>query len=89
MKDSGTPVCVIPAKAGHSQTEGLALFVPLTKGDRRGSPNSPPAAKNPAKLSQSFDSLAKEDKASNTAREMYKLKIPAFAGMTRLKQPFA
>jgi len=82
MKDSATPACALAAKARHSQTEGLALFVPLTKGDRRGSPHSPPAAKNAAKLSQSFDSLAKGDKASITAREMYKLKIPAFAGMT-------
>ena len=62
----------------------LALFVPLTKGDHRGSQafSAPPAAKNAGKLSQSFHSLAKGDKASILAREMHKLKA---ADMSRRK----
>jgi hypothetical protein len=36
---------------------------------------------NAAKLSQSFDSLAKGDKASILAREMYELKILAFKAL--------
>ena len=44
------------------------FFVPLTKGDHRGSQafSTPPAAKYAAKLSQSFDSLAKGDKCRNS-----------------------
>jgi len=80
------PYTSFPAKA-RDQAEGLAFFVPLTKGDPRGSHafSAPPAARNAAKLSQSFDSLAKGDKASVLARELSSIEIPAipaFAGMT-------
>ncbi len=77
------PYTSFPAKA-RDQAEGLAFFVPLTKGDHRGSRafSAPPAARNAAKLSQSFDSLAKGDKASVLARELFSIEIPAFAGMT-------
>jgi len=44
------------------------FFVPITKGDYRGSLafSTPPAAKYAAKLSQSFDSLARGDKCRNS-----------------------
>jgi hypothetical protein len=57
-------------KPDDGQTEGLAGFVPLEKGDHRGSSelnSRPPAAKSAAKLSQSFDSLAKGDKEAFTS----------------------
>ena len=46
--------------------EGFEFFVPLEKGDNRGSEAiwRPPAAEDAGKLSQSFHSLAKGDKGT-------------------------
>ena len=46
--------------------EGFGVFVPLEKGDPRGSEATwrPPAAEGAGKLSQNFHSLAKGDKGT-------------------------
>ena len=52
--------------------EGFRIFVPLEKGDHRGSEAiwQPPAAEGAGKLSQSFHSLAKGNKRNcNSLRE--------------------
>ena len=54
------------------QPDGLALFVPLTKGDHRGSQHS----RTPCRKERGVP-LAKGDKLSLLAREMYKLEAAA------------
>jgi hypothetical protein len=60
------------------------FFVPLTKADYSGSQafSTPPAAKYAAKLSQSFDSLAKGDKCRDPSAQ---LTAPRERGRSKLR----